>query len=38
MQFGTLAHHVHGYKIASDFVIFAQGLSYGLSKSKNKTG
>ena len=35
MKLGTLVHHVHGYKIASDFLIFAQGLSYGLSKSKN---
>ena len=36
MKLGTLNHHVHGYKtFASDFLIFALGLSYGLSKSKN---
>ena len=36
MKLGTLVHHVHGYKnVASDVLIFAKGLSYGLSKSKN---
>ena len=34
MKLGTLGHHVPGYKVASNFLIFAQGLSYGLSKSK----
>ena len=35
MKFGTLVQHALGYKnVASDFLIFAQGLSYGLSKSK----
>ena len=37
MKIGTLVHHVHGYKI-SEFLVFAQGLSYGLSKLKKKTG
>ena len=37
MKLGALVHHVYGYKIpASDFLIFAQGLSYGLSKSKKR--
>ena len=37
MKLGTLVHHVHGYKtFASDFLIFALGLSYGLSKSKKR--
>ena len=35
MKLGTPVHHVPGYKGASDFLIFAYGLSYGLSKSKN---
>ena len=31
MKLGTLVHHVHGYKtFASDFLIFAQEVSYGL--------
>ena len=34
MKLGTLGHHVPGYKFASNFLIFAQGFSYGLSKSK----
>ena len=35
MKFGTLVQHALGYKtIASIFLIFAWGLSYGLSKSK----
>ena len=35
MKLGTLVHHVNGYKsVASEFLIFAYGLSYGLSKSK----
>ena len=35
MKFGTLVQHAPGYKtVASDFLIFAWGLSYGLSKSK----
>ena len=35
MKFGTLVQHAPGYKkVASDLLIFAQGLSYGLSKSK----
>ena len=35
IKLGTLVHHVNGYKsVASDFLIFAYGLSYGLSKSK----
>ena len=39
MKLRTLVHHVLGYKtFASDFLIFAQGLSYGLSKSKKKRG
>ena len=30
MKFGTLVQHAPGYKtIASDFLIFAKGLSYG---------
>ena len=34
MKFGTLVQHAPGYKtVASDFLIFAWGLSYGLSKS-----
>ena len=38
MKFGPLVQHAPGYKnVASDFLIFALGLSYGLSKSK-KTG
>ena len=28
MKFGTLVQHAPGYKVASDFSIFAQGLSY----------
>ena len=37
MKLGTLVHHVHGYKkVASDFLIFVQGLSYGLPKSKKR--
>ena len=37
MKLGTLVHHVHGYKtVASDFLIFAWGLSYGLSKSEKR--
>ena len=37
MKCGTLVHHVPGYKtVASDFLVFAQGLSYGLSKSKKR--
>ena len=37
MKFGTLVHHVHGYKtVAPDSLIFAWGLSYGLSKSKKR--
>ena len=37
MKFGTLVQHALGYKtFASDFLIFAWGLSYGLSKSKNR--
>ena len=35
MELGTLVYQVPGYKVASDFLMFAQGLSYGLSKSKN---
>ena len=36
MKLGTLVHHVYGYKtLPQFFLIFAQGLSYGLSKSKN---
>ena len=34
MKFGTLVHHVHGYKSCLRFLIFALGFSYGLSKSK----
>ena len=35
MKFGTLVQHAHDCKkIASHFLIFASGLSYGLSKSK----
>ena len=35
MKFGTLVQHAPDYKtFASDFLIFALGLSYGLSKSK----
>ena len=34
MKLGTLVHHVHGYKTLPQ--IFALGLSYGLSKSKNQ--
>ena len=35
MKFGTLVQHAPGYKtFASDVLIFAQGLTYGLSKSK----
>ena len=34
MKFGTLVQHALGYNIASDFLNFAWGLSYGLSKSK----
>ena len=37
MQYGTLVHHLHGYQIvASDFLIFALGLSYALSKLKER--
>ena len=37
MKLRTLVHHVHGYKkVASDFLIFALGLSYGLSTSKKR--
>ena len=37
MKLGTLVERVHGYnKVASDFFIFAQGFSYGLSKSKKR--
>ena len=37
MKLCTLVHHVHGYKtVASDFLIFTQGLNYGLSKSKKR--
>ena len=36
MTLGTLVHHVHGYKDASDFLIFVWGLSYDLSKSKKR--
>ena len=36
MKLGTVVHHVHGYKFASDFLNFALGLSYGLSKSKKR--
>ena len=32
MKLGTLAQHAPGYEVASDLLIFAQGLSYGLSK------
>ena len=36
MKLGTLVHHDYGYKMLPQvFLIFAQGLSYGLSKSKN---
>ena len=36
LKFGTLVHHVPGAtKLASDFLVFALGLSYGLSNSKN---
>ena len=35
MKFGTLVQHALGYKtLPQIFLIFAQGLSYGLSKSK----
>ena len=36
MKLGARVQHAHGYKptYASDFLIFAQGLSYELSKSK----
>ena len=35
MKFGTLVQHAPGYKtLASDVLIFAWGLSYGISKSK----
>ena len=37
MKIGALVHHVHGYKI-SEFLVFTQGLSYGLSKLKKETG
>ena len=39
MKFGTLVQYALGLatKVASDFLIFAKGLSYGLSKS-NKRG
>ena len=37
MKLATLLHHVHGNKtFASDILIFARGLSYGLSKSKKQ--
>ena len=37
MKLGTLVHHVHGYKaLPQIFLIFAQGLSYGLLKSKKR--
>ena len=37
MKLGTLVHHVHGYKtLPQIFLIFAKGLSYGLSKSKKR--
>ena len=36
MKYGTLVQHAHGCKnVASDYLIFAQGLSYGLSNLKN---
>ena len=35
MKFGTLVQHAPGYKTMPRFLIFAQGLSYGLSKAKN---
>ena len=35
MKLDTLVDHVFGYKICLRFLIFAQGLSDGLSKSKN---
>ena len=36
MKLGTLVHHVSGYKMMPKiFLTFAQGLKYGLSKSKN---
>ena len=34
MKFGTLLQHAPGYKLPQIFKFFAQGLSYGLSKSK----
>ena len=34
MKLGTLVQHAPGYKVASDFLIFALGLNYGLSKSR----
>ena len=37
MKFGTLVQYAPGSKkVASDFLIFAYGLSYGLSKSKKR--
>ena len=36
MKFGTLVHHVQLQNVASDFLRFAWGLSYGLSKSKKR--
>ena len=37
MKFGTLVQHAPGYKtLPQIFLIFAQGLSYGLSKLKKK--
>ena len=37
MKPGTLVHHVHCCKkVAADILIFAWGLSYGLSKSKKR--
>ena len=38
MKLGTLVHHALVHKKASDFLIFAQGLSYHLSKLKKKNG
>ena len=36
MKFGTLEQHAPGYKeVTSDFLIFAQGLSYGVISRKN---
>ena len=37
MKFSTLVQHALGYKMLPQiFFIFAQGLSYGLSKSKKR--